>query len=60
LKLPKIRLLSFKVKSETTQELALLGGFLMLLKGLHDVYPPAMWIIGGIYLMLPAQSQRRW
>lgn len=56
-KLPKIRLPSFKIKSETLQELALLAGFLMVLRGLWLIYPPAMWIIGGIYLMLPAQRR---
>ena len=55
LKLPKIRLPSLKIKHETVQELALLAGFLMLLKGLWDIYPPLMWILGGIWLMLPAK-----
>ena len=54
-KLPKIRLPS--IKHETIQELAILAGFLMLLNGLYDIYPPAMWIIGGIWLMLPARKE---
>lgn len=58
---PKIRLPSLKITSETIQELAILAGFLMLLKGLWMVYPPLMWIAGGLWLMLPAQNraQRR-
>jgi hypothetical protein len=55
LKLPKIRLPSLKIKHEAVQELALLAGFLMLLKGLWDIYPPLMWIIGGLWLMLPGK-----
>jgi hypothetical protein len=53
LKLPKIRLPSPKFYNEAIQELAMLAGFLMLLKGLYDIYPPLMWIIGGLWLMLP-------
>ncbi len=56
-KLPKIRLPSIKIKHEIIQELAILAGFLMLLNGLYDIYPPAMWIIGGIWLMLPARKE---
>jgi hypothetical protein len=56
-KLPKIHLPRFKMNSETIIELAMLVGFFMLLKGLYDIYPPAMWIIGGIYLMLPIQRR---
>ena len=55
LKLPKIRLPSFKKAGETIQELAILAGFLMLLKGLWDIYPPLMWIIGGAWLMIPGK-----
>lgn len=60
IKLPKIkiRLPSLKIKAQTIQELALLAGFLMLMRGLWLIYPPAMWIVGGIYLMLPAQQRR--
>ena len=56
IKLPKIRLPCLKIKSETIQELAMLVGFLMCLKGLHDIYPPVMYIIGGIWLMLPCRK----
>jgi hypothetical protein len=55
LKLPKIRLPSIKKLNGTIQELAILAGFLMLLKGLWDIYPPMMWIIGGIWLMVPGK-----
>ena len=55
-KLPRIRLPS--PRNETAQELAVLAGFLMLLKGLWDVYPPAMWIIGGLWLMFPGPGRR--
>jgi hypothetical protein len=34
------------------QEAAIVGGFLMLMKGLYMVYPPSMWIIGGLLLIL--------
>jgi hypothetical protein len=34
------------------QEAALIGGFLMLLRGLYLIFPPIMWIIGGILLIL--------
>lgn len=46
-----------RVNTETVQELALLAGFLMCLKGLYMIYPPMMWIIGGVYLMLPGQRR---
>jgi hypothetical protein len=55
LKLPKIRLPCPKITNEAIQELALLAGFLMLLKGLWDIYPPLMWIVGGLWLMLPGK-----
>jgi len=54
-KLPKIRLPSLQIKHEVIQELAILAGFLMLLKGLWDVYQPLMWIIGGLWLILPGR-----
>lgn len=53
LKLLKIRLPSLRNQNETIQELAMLAGFLMFLKGLYDIYPPLMWIVGGLWLMLP-------
>ena len=56
IKLPKIRLPCLKIKSETTQELAMLAGFFMCLKGLYDIYPPVMWIIGGAWLMMPGRK----
>lgn len=55
LKLPKIRLPSINITNEAIQELALLAGFLMLLKGLWDIYQPLMWIIGGLWLMFPGK-----
>jgi hypothetical protein len=55
LKLPKIRLPSLKKSAETIQELAILAGFLMLLKGLWEIYHPLMWIIGGLWLMIPGK-----
>lgn len=51
--LPKIRLPS--INHEVVQELAVLAGFCMFLKGLWDVYPPLMWIIGGLWLMIPGK-----
>lgn len=61
MKLPKIRLPSLKLNDEAIRELALAAGFLMVLRGLWLIYPPAMWIIGGVYLMLPSRmpAQRR-
>ncbi|WP_459998541.1 hypothetical protein [Paradesulfitobacterium aromaticivorans] len=59
IKLPKIRLPSLKISSGILQELALLAGFLMLLHGLWMVYPPIMWIIGGLWLMLPGPGKGR-
>jgi len=56
-KFPKIRLPSFKISNETIQELAILAGFLMFLKGLWDIYPPLMWIIGGFWLMIPGKGR---
>lgn len=53
-RLPRIRLPSPAAKNEMVQELAILAGFLMVLKGLWDIYPPAMWILGGLWLMFPA------
>lgn len=60
-KLPKIRLPSLDIPSETVRTLAAVAGFFMALYGIWLIYPPAMWIIGGIYLMLPAKNpaQRR-
>jgi hypothetical protein len=40
-------------------ETAMIGGFFMLLKGLYTIYPPAMWIIGGILLILLGFPARR-
>ncbi len=55
LRLPKIRLPSLKIKHEAVQELALLAGFCMFLKGLWDIYQPLMWIVGGLWLMFPGR-----
>lgn len=55
LKLPRIRLPSSKKLNEAIQELAILAGFFMLLKGLWGIYPPLMWIIGGAWLMIPGR-----
>jgi hypothetical protein len=59
LKLPRIRLPSIKIKYEAIQELAVLAGFFMFLYGLWQIYPPAMWIIGGLWLMYPGRSSGR-
>ncbi|MEN6325799.1 MAG: hypothetical protein ABFD18_06295 [Syntrophomonas sp.] len=56
LKLPRIRHPSIKITNQNIQELALLAGFLMILKGLYMIYPPLMWILGGLYLMLPTNK----
>lgn len=58
LKLPKIRFHSLRIKREAAQELAILAGFLMVARGLYMVYPPAMWIICGLWLMFPAKRVR--
>ncbi|MHB1126866.1 MAG: terminase TerL endonuclease subunit [Bacillota bacterium] len=57
-RMPKIRLPSLKINNEVIQELAMLAGFLMVMKGLWMVYPPAMWIIGGLWLAFPGKKVR--
>ncbi len=54
---PKIRLPSLKIPNGFFEELAILAGFLMVLRGLWLIYPPLMWIFGGIWLMLPAKRR---
>lgn len=56
LRFPRIRLPSIWIKHEIIQELAVLAGFLMVLKGLWDIYPPLMWILGGVWLMFPGKG----
>ena len=34
------------------QELALVAGFIALFYGIHQIYPPAAWIINGVLLMV--------
>jgi hypothetical protein len=58
LKLPQPRRPTLKNLTNTIEELAILAGFLMLLRGLWLVYPPLMWIIGGLWLMFPAKAVR--
>ena len=57
MKLPKIRLPSPRKAESTVSELAILAGFLMVMYGLHQVYPPLMWVIGGLWLMFPARKE---
>ena len=57
MKLPKIRLPSLRKTESTLAELAILAGFLMVMYGLHQVYPPLMWVIGGLWLMFPARKE---
>lgn len=52
MKFPKIRLPSREKIEENVQETAIVGGFLMLAKGLYSIFPPVMWIICGVLLML--------
>jgi hypothetical protein len=63
LKLPKIMVKIPRISSEKlhdyASEAAMTGGFLMLLKGLYMIYPPTMWIIGGILLILLGFPARR-
>jgi hypothetical protein len=63
LKFPKIQVTIPKISSEKLQEhiseAAMIGGILILLKCLYMIYPPSMWIIGGILLMLLGFPARR-
>ena len=52
MKLPKIRLPSGRKTEEIIQEAAIVGGFLMFGHGLYQIYPPLMWIICGICLII--------
>jgi hypothetical protein len=47
----KIRAVKAKITPENVKETCLLVGFFMLLRGLWLIWPPIMWIIGGILLM---------
>lgn len=58
LKLPRIRLPSLKIQNDIIQELAMLAGFLMVMRGLWMIYPPVMWIVGGLWLALPGKKVR--
>jgi hypothetical protein len=42
---------NIKLSPEFIKETCLVAGFLMLLRGLWLIWPPAMWIIGGVCLM---------
>lgn len=57
--MPKIRLPSITIIENLVSEAAMVGGFLMLLKGIYMIYPPLMWIIGGILLFLFGFPARR-
>lgn len=37
---------------DVVSEAAIIGGFFMLMKGLYMIYPPVMWIVGGILIFL--------
>jgi hypothetical protein len=58
IKFPRIRLPSVKIAATSIQELAMLAGFLMLLRGLWMWWPPLMWMLGGLWLMLPGKEVR--
>lgn len=57
----KSRAIKAKITPEFIKETCLLAGFSMVLRGLWLIYPPAMWIIGGMALVwfgLPAPAGR--
>jgi hypothetical protein len=40
-----------KEKLPECRDLLILIGLIMTLKGIYAIYPPAMWITGGIFLI---------
>ena len=56
LKLPRIRLPNLKFRIEIVQELAMLAGFLMAMKGFWDIDYRLALILGGLWLMLPPKG----
>jgi hypothetical protein len=40
------------------KDLLLTAGLIMALRGLYLIYPPAMWIIGGIFIIYLGWPQR--
>lgn len=59
LRLPVIRMPERAKIENFVSDAAMIGGFLMLLKGLYMIYPPTMWIIGGILVFLFGFPARR-
>jgi len=47
----KFRAIKAKITPEFVKETCILVGFAMVLRGLWLIYPPAMWIIGGMALI---------
>lgn len=50
-----------RLKEDHVREACLVAGFLMLVRGVWLIYPPAVWIIGGlilIWLGIPPQMPK--
>ncbi|WP_333595058.1 hypothetical protein [Anaerospora hongkongensis] len=47
-----------KIPAGTVQEITVLAGFFMVAYGLYSIYPPVMWILCGVWLMIPAKKGR--
>ena len=45
-----------KAALELVEEFVVFAGFIMVAKGLYMIYTPLMWIICGLWLMIPAKK----
>lgn len=46
-----------KIRLPTAHELTALAGFCMAGYGLYLIYPPVMWLLCGIWLMIPPRRK---